>query len=152
MRQFAAVRLALALAFLLTLFVSPPTSAQTPVSIYVFSTPGTDGYVDGGSKARDASLQEVKDSLAKSDRLRLVDTPEAATIQLELTNAKWSKWSGRALTATLTHGAYRLELAAKDANSPMHPGRTARKVIARQVIEWVTDNAVRLQPAVDSAR
>lgn len=116
-----------------------------PVTIYVYATPVPGGYVDATSKSRENAVAEVKESLGMSKSVRVVDRAEDATLQLELTNADRNEWTGTHLGATLMHGTYRLDLKAKDATMMFR--RTARKMIAHQVIQWVKDNSSRLQDA-----
>jgi hypothetical protein len=121
-----------------------------PVAVYVTATQGEDGYVDRASKRRDSILPKLKDKLAKSKLVRLVDRPEDAAITVELTDARFLSaqyhWQASTyLLATLIHGDYRLELTAADKTSAsMMFKHKAHNALADQVLDWVRDNRAKL--------
>jgi len=81
--------------------------AQSPIPIYVFTTHDATGLValEDTSKERTTAVADMKKRLAKNQTVRLVDTPEAATVTIEVVGAgmEWTR-QGAAVTTYIGNG------------------------------------------------
>jgi hypothetical protein len=144
---------------------------QARVPVYVFTSTDPSGFVDADTKALIAFVTDVREQLQKSKSLtkivEVVDTPESATIRVEITGITKAKGSNTLAmlanstnaaagglaalrprldeeeTVTIRHavlsvGAYSTELTTEVRKNAI-PGRIA---------QWVKDNREQL-PAVD---
>jgi hypothetical protein len=111
-----------------------------PVAVYVFAPATRGGFVDRDLRESQAEVAKVCDKLRRYAHLAVVDAAEGSDIQVEITSANVSKWSGRTVAAVLIRGGYRLDPTGKQGMMSSPRGQ-----IAKQVAEWVKQNAARLQ-------
>lgn len=149
----------------LGLLLSAPVSAQTPISVYIFTAHDASGLVDKPTEERLKCVADMRTRLAKFRQVQLVDSPENAKISVEIVRVGEEDSSsqtvavtnvvgkGTAITnpshavptwiahARITSGTYQSEL-----ESSIGPFmRTYGENMGRKLEDWIQKNMAALR-------
>jgi hypothetical protein len=136
-----------------------------PVAVFVMAeTASAEGFVDNESKERADALKDVRNVLShKPEDVTLVDSPEAATVVLEILNRKAYEDTGTTKTtgnmyhskteqvtqntlyARLHVGDYTSEISGSVPTSQVfHVWRDCAGAVAHQTTKWIATNYEKL--------
>ena len=85
---------------LVVMGIAAPVVAQGQVAVYVHTAHDPSGLTDEATTERLKAVADMKKRLAKNGDVRLVDTPDAARISVEVVNAGAEKGDNKTVTTT----------------------------------------------------